>query len=60
MLFMMGVTITALVFQIANGANTLLITMAVVLLALAVWITIEAVISLWQGRPSEQKNEDAA
>jgi carbon starvation protein len=57
MLFMMGVTITALIFQIIHGANTLLVTMGAVLLALAVWITVEAVISLWQGRPAAKQNE---
>jgi carbon starvation protein len=60
MLFMMGVTITALIFQIIHGANTLLITMGAVLLALAVWITVEAVISLWQGRPAAKQKEHVA
>lgn len=56
MLFMMGVTITALIWQIANNSsNGLLVTMGSVLLALATWITIEAVISLWQGRHNGSK-----
>ena len=53
MLFMMAITATALVIQIMTGANALLITMAVILLALAIWITVEAVLSLWHGRPSK-------
>lgn len=53
MIFMMGVTVTALVIQIANAPNTLLLTLAVVLLALALWITTEAALSLWHGRPKK-------
>ena len=51
MLFMMGVTMSALVIQIVHAPNTLLLTLAIVLLGLAAWITFEAVLSLWQGRP---------
>ena len=60
MLFMMGITITALIWQIDhNSSNTLLVTMGSVLLGLAAWITFEAVLSLWQGRPSNQETQDA-
>ena len=51
MLFMMGVTISALVIQIVDAPDALLRTLAIVLLSLASWITFEAVLSLWHGRP---------
>lgn len=50
MAFMMGMTITALVLQIANAPNAVLATVAVVLLLLALWITVEAVLSLCRPR----------
>ncbi len=51
MVFMMGMTITALVLQIAGAKDTLLASVAVVLLALALWITGEACCSLLRRRP---------
>jgi carbon starvation protein len=50
MVFMMGMTMSALVLQIAGAQNTVLAVVAVVLLALAVWITAEALISLLRRR----------
>ncbi len=51
MVFMMAMTMTALVQQILGAQNFALLAVAVVLLGLAVWITVEAVLSLWRGRP---------
>ena len=51
MVFMMGITIHALVLQIAGATNTTLVTVAAVLLALAVWITVEAAIALLRREP---------
>ena len=51
MVFMMGITISALVLQIASATNAVLATVAIVLLALAVWITIEAAVSLLRRSP---------
>jgi len=51
MLFMMGMTATALVLQIVDAPNVVLGGLAAVLLALAVWIATEAALALWQGRP---------
>ncbi len=51
MLFMMGMTVSALVLQITTAANAPLCAVAVVLLLLAVWITMEATLSLWRQRP---------
>jgi hypothetical protein len=42
---------TALTLQIRDATNGALLAVAVVLLALAAWITVEAVLSLWRGRP---------
>ena len=52
MVFMMGMTITALGLQIARslGREPVLATTAIVLLALALWITVEAVVALLRGR----------
>jgi carbon starvation protein len=50
MVFMMGMTMSALVLQIADAQNTVLAVVAVVLLALAVWITAEALIALLRRR----------
>jgi carbon starvation protein len=50
MVFMMGMTMSALVLQIAGAQNTVLAVVAVVLLALAVWITAEALIALLRRR----------
>ena len=50
MVFMMGMTISALVLQIVNAPNTLLCSVAAVLLVLALWITVEAVLSLLRRR----------
>ncbi|MBL9079088.1 MAG: carbon starvation protein A [Planctomycetes bacterium] len=50
MVFMMGMTITALVLQIARASDAVLQTVACVLLVLALWITVEAVLALWHGR----------
>ncbi|HEX5054536.1 MAG TPA: carbon starvation CstA family protein [Planctomycetota bacterium] len=50
MVFMMAMTMTALVFQIAGATDAMLAVVACVLLALAVWITGEAVFSLCRGR----------
>jgi hypothetical protein len=43
-------TMSALVLQIADAQNTVLAVVAVVLLALAVWITAEALIALLRRR----------
>jgi carbon starvation protein len=51
MLFMMGITASALVLQIGRAANGTLRTVAIVLLALAVWIATEAAWALWRDRP---------
>jgi carbon starvation protein len=51
MLFMMAMTATALVLQIARAPNAVFGTFAVVVLALATWITAEAAVALWQHRP---------
>ena len=51
MVFMMAMTMTALALQIRDATNGALLTVAVVLLALAAWITVEAVLSLWRGQP---------
>jgi carbon starvation protein len=52
MLFMMGITVSALVLQIAGAPNAVLATVALVLLALAAWVTAEAVWALWRHRPA--------
>ncbi|MBL8755998.1 MAG: carbon starvation protein A [Planctomycetes bacterium] len=54
MLFMMGMTASALVLQIGSAANGTLRAVAIVLLALAVWIAAEAAGSLWSRRPRAQ------
>ncbi|MBX3462283.1 MAG: carbon starvation protein A [Planctomycetes bacterium] len=46
MVFMMGMTISALALQIAGATDPVLAVVAAVLLALAVWITAEAAVSL--------------
>ena len=51
MLFMMATTISALSLQIAAATNGALLTVAIVLLALALWITAEALLSLVRKRP---------
>lgn len=51
MLFMMGMTASALVLQIGNAANAPLRVTAAILLLLAVWIASEAAFALWRGRP---------
>jgi carbon starvation protein len=51
MLFMMVMTVSALVLQITGAATPVLGALAIVLLALAVWIAAEAAIALWRGRP---------
>jgi len=50
MVWMMGITITALALQIASATDAVLRLVAAVLLALALWITGEALLSLWRGR----------
>jgi hypothetical protein len=50
MVFMMLMTMSALVLQIVNATNAPLTSVAVVLLLLAVWITIEAIIALLRPR----------
>jgi carbon starvation protein len=50
MLFMMGMTVTALCLQIANAPNALLAGLAIVLLLLAAWITAEAALALFGRR----------
>jgi carbon starvation protein len=50
MVFMMGMTISALVLQIANATDTMLAGTALVLLLLALWITGEAICSLLRRR----------
>jgi carbon starvation protein len=52
MVFMMGMTMAALVLQIATGSQAVLTTLATVLLALALWITGEAVVALLRGQPA--------
>jgi carbon starvation protein len=48
MVFMMGMTASALVLQIVNAPNLLLAGVAALLLALAVWVAVEAVVALWR------------
>ena len=60
MIFMMAVTVTALVFQIYARDELLLRSLGIVLLGLALWITVEAVLSLWVGRPTKGDQTDAA
>jgi carbon starvation protein len=50
MVFMMLMTMSALVLQIVDATNVPLTSVAVVLLLLAVWITIEAIIALLRPR----------
>jgi len=50
MVFMMLMTMSALVLQIVDATNAPLTSVAVVLLLLAVWITIEAIIALLRPR----------
>jgi carbon starvation protein len=50
MVFMMGMTGSALVLQIADAGNEVLRVLALVLLALAVWVTVEAVVALCRPR----------
>jgi carbon starvation protein len=50
MVFMMLMTMSALVLQIVDATNAPLASVAVVLLLLAVWITIEAIIALLRPR----------
>jgi carbon starvation protein len=50
MVFMMGMTISALVLQIAAATDATLVVVAVVLLLLALWITAEAAWSLLRPR----------
>ncbi len=51
MVFMMGMTASALVLQIGNAPNQVMLSVGIVLLALAAWITFEALASvLWRGR----------
>jgi len=52
MVFMMGMTISALVLQIATATETVLAVVAAVLLALALWITGEALVALLRARPA--------
>ena len=51
MVFMMAMTVTALVMQIRDATNPVLRVVAIVLLALAVWVTTEAVVALLRSRP---------
>ncbi len=51
MLFMMGMTASALVLHIVNAPTAVLGGLASVLLGLAVWIAGEAAAALWRGRP---------
>jgi carbon starvation protein len=60
MLFMMGMTTSALVLQIVNAPNALLAVTAAVLLALAVWVASEAALALWRGRPAATADAKAA
>ena len=51
MVFMMGMTASALVLQIGSAPNKVMLSVAIVLLALAAWITFEALASvLGRGR----------
>jgi carbon starvation protein len=50
MVFMMGMTISALVLQIRDATDTVLVVVGVVLLVLALWITAEAAWSLLRRR----------
>ncbi|HZN39603.1 MAG TPA: carbon starvation CstA family protein [Planctomycetota bacterium] len=50
MVFMMLMTMSALVLQIVDATNAPLTSVAVVLLLLAIWITIEAIIALLRPR----------
>ena len=51
---MMGMTIAALVLQIAGATDGVLAGVAILLLALALWITGEAVLSLLKRRSPSQ------
>jgi carbon starvation protein len=51
MLFMMAVTTSALGYQITTATNPLVLTFAIVLLVLSLWITAEAAAALWRHRP---------
>ena len=46
MVFMMGMTASALVLQIGSAPNKVMLSVAIVLLALAAWITFEALVSV--------------
>ena len=52
MLFMMGMTVSALVLQIVHAPNLLLAVVAALLLALAAWVAIEAALALWRRAPA--------
>ena len=54
MVFMMGTTISALVLQIGSSNETTMTVVAVVLLLLALWITVEAVLSLLRRRAPDE------
>jgi carbon starvation protein len=60
MLFMMAVTTSALGHQIATATNPLVLTFAVVLLVLSLWITAEAAAALWRHRPRTRRSSPAA
>jgi len=46
MVFMMGMTASALVLQIGSAPNKVMLSVGIVLLALAAWITFEALASV--------------
>jgi carbon starvation protein len=58
MLFMMAVTTSALGYQITTATNPLVLTFAVVLLVLSLWITAEAAVALWRHRPRRAQRYD--
>lgn len=50
MAFMMAMTVTALGYQIAYAKDPVMLSVAIVLLVLAAWITVEALVELWRVR----------
>lgn len=57
MVFMMGMTILALVLQSLHATSSVMLVLALVLLALALWITTEAVLSLLASRKRNRCRE---
>ncbi len=60
MVFMMAMTGSALVLQIASAGNAVLRVLAIVLLALATWVTVEALVALCRRGPAMPLPADPA